>query len=46
MYQVESWYAGDLDRDLRDNSDLDRIANSTQRDLDRVAKYHRAIASI
>jgi hypothetical protein len=30
--------------DLRDNCDLSRIAHPTRKDLDRVAKYERAIA--
>ncbi|MBN3776942.1 GTP pyrophosphokinase [Burkholderia sp. Ac-20345] len=30
-------------RDIDDNSDLSRIQNPTQRDLDRVVKYRRAI---
>jgi hypothetical protein len=30
--------------DLRDNCDLSRIANPTRKDLDRVARYERAIA--
>lgn len=30
-------------RDIDDNSDLSRIPNPTQRDLDRVVKYRRAI---
>ncbi|QNM96441.1 HD domain-containing protein [Chitinimonas koreensis] len=32
--------------DLRDNCDLGRIAAPTERDLERVAKYRRAIALI
>ena len=30
--------------DLEDNSDLSRIKNPTQRDIDRIEKYRRAIA--
>jgi hypothetical protein len=30
--------------DLEDNSDLSRIKNPTQRDVDRIEKYRRAIA--
>lgn len=32
--------------DLRDNSDLNRLAQLAQKDLDRLAKYHRAIRRI
>lgn len=32
--------------DLRDNSDLARISNPTQRDFDRIEKYRKAIAMI
>lgn len=32
--------------DLRDNSDLSRIASPTQRDFERIEKYRRAIALI
>lgn len=32
--------------DLRDNSDLSRIAAPTARDLERIEKYRRAIAAI
>lgn len=32
--------------DLRDNSDLGRIASPTQKDFDRLAKYRRAIETL
>jgi len=32
--------------DLRDNSDLERIQNPTERDFERVRKYERAIAEL
>jgi hypothetical protein len=32
--------------DLKDNSDLARISNPTQRDFDRIDKYRKAIAII
>lgn len=32
--------------DLKDNSNLSRIPNPTERDYERLARYHRAIATI